>query len=478
MTGAPTIRFVSLLRQNINVAFLIVGIILLSLLYPLVKDWQVYEPKQATPPFFIWVYVIVMGGMFLVTEVKDIVRADVNTPCKLMLLLFIFTAISQLLSVAIGVTWFFCATAYAYAIIRRKFYLPVGTLVLLLAYYLFQVTGLIGSVEMKDGLHTLKQQLPLLALPLAFCCWRPSSSEWRVFLAVSYRFVLVYLSCIILMCILLTQYYDQSVLSAFSFDKFYLKTPYPTLASSFSMLYWTHFTHPTYIFLGIYAIFIAVAIRQYFYREQVISTVEAIYGLVTLSCFAFIAQSRLAMLLIPLTVMIFFLLRSFLLRRKKRLFLVLFVILVGGGIVNSLLSHRFFSYGERMQMREVAMQVIQSHPLTGVRLGSMDNILQAWIETDVQLKHPHNQFLADGMQFGIIGIIFLVLFMVGLIYFAYREKRYVFLLFLLTTLLTMTIESPLVFVRGVYLLAFWFSTFAVMPIRKDDLVLKKYSKTS
>lgn len=222
-------------------------------------------------------------------------------------------------------------------------------------------------------------------------------------------------------------YYGQSILSPFSFDKFYLKTHIPTLASSFCMLHWTHFAHPTYIFLGVFAIFMAVAVRQYFYREQTVSTVEMIYGLVALSCFAFITQSRLAMLFIPLSIMFFFLVRAFFLSQKKKLLFTSFMlIIVGGFIFNGLLSHRFFADGERMQMRDIAMDAINRHPWTGIRLGAMDNILQAQIDTDILLKHPHNQLLADGMQLGIPGMVVLVVFVGGLFYFAYRDRRYDF----------------------------------------------------
>lgn len=469
MSETFSVRFVRLLRQNMNVVFLILGIVVLSLLYPLVKDWQVFDPKKAMPPFFVWIFVIVMGGMTVATGVRTVFLTDSTTFRKLLVISFVVAAVGQLLGFAIGAIWLFCGISYVYAIAQKKFYLPVGILILLVAYYLFQMTGLIGAVETKDALHTLKQRLPLLALPLALCCWRPTRTEWGVFLSFSFRLVLVYLSCIILISLLLTQYFGQSVLSPFSFDKFYLKAHIPMPASSFCMLHWTHFAHPTYIFLGIFAIFMAVAVRQYFYREQTVSTVEMIYGLVALSCFAFITQSRLAMLFIPMSIMFFFLVRAFFLSQKKKLLFVSFIlIIVGGFIFNGLLSHRFFADGERMQMRDIAMNAINRHPLTGIRLGTMDNILQAQIDTDILLKHPHNQLLADGMQLGIPGMVVLVVFVGGLFYFAYRDRRYDFLLFLPAILLIMAVESPLIFVRGAYLLAFWFSVFAVSPTRKKD----------
>lgn len=469
MSETFSVRFVRLLRQNMNVVFLILGILLLSLLYPLVKDCQVFDPKKDTPPFFVWIFVSVMGVFTLATGLRAISRMDATLFRKLLLVSFVAAAVGQFLGFAIGAVWLFSGLAYIYGIVHKKFYLPAGIFILLVAYYLFQATGLIGSAETKDALHTLKQRLPLLGLPLALCCWRPTRTEWGVFLSFSFRLVLVYLSCIILVSLLLNQYYDQSILSPFSFDKFYLKTHIPTLATSFCMLHWTHFAHPTYIFLGIFAIFMAVAVRQYLYREQTVSTVEIIYGLVALSCFAFITQSRLAMLFIPLSIMFFFLVRAFFLSQKKKLLFASFVlIIVGGFIFNGLLSHRFFADGERMQMRDIAMEAIDRHPWTGIRLGTMDNILQAQIDTDILLKHPHNQLLADGMQLGIPGMVVLVVFVGGLFYFAYCDRRYDFLLFLPAILLTMAVESPLIFVRGAYLLAFWFSVFAVSPTRKRD----------
>ena len=179
MSETFSVRFVRLLRQNMNVVFLILGIVVLSLLYPLVIDWQVFDPKKAMPPFFVWIFVIVMGGMTVATGVRTVFLTDSTTFRKLLVISFVVAAVGQLLGFAIGAIWLFCGISYVYAIAQKKFYLPVGILILLVAYYLFQMTGLIGAVETKDALHTLKQRLPLLALPLALCCWRPQQQQTR-----------------------------------------------------------------------------------------------------------------------------------------------------------------------------------------------------------------------------------------------------------------------------------------------------------
>ncbi len=456
-------------RRHAFVFLLVFGVILLSVLYPLVKDWQVLSPHDDAPPYFVWLFVAVMGVIAIAVGVRDVCKIDSTLFRKLILLTLVGAAVSQVLSIAIGCFWIFCAFALAYGITKRSFSLPVGIFWLLAGYYLYQATGLIGAADMKDALHTLKQQLPFLAMPLAFCCWRPTTKEWGAFLSFAFRLLLVYLSAIVLIYLLLTQYYDQSLMSAFSFDKFYLKTSDLRLIASFHMLFWTHFMHPTYIFLALSTVFIAVAVRQYYYGIRVVSTVEMVYGLVLLFSFVLIMQSRLAMIILPLAILLFIVVRSFVAHEKKLMLLIAFLgILVGGAILNSVFSHRFFADGERMQMRELAMETIATNPFTGIRLGSMDNALQARIVSDVIIKHPHNQLLADGMQHGVPGMIVLAVFVGGLFFFAYRKRHYELLLFLPILILTMAVESPLTFIRGAYLLSFWLCLYAVAPGRHSQ----------
>lgn len=476
----------TLFYQNKTVFALICGILVLSLLYPLVKDSEPFDIQKDKPPFFVWIFVIIMGTNTFLRGIINTSQIDNSSLFrKILVVVLTITAVSQILSIGIGGAWLFCATAFAYGIIKKRFCFPATVSILIFCYYLFQITGLIGSTDIHEALHILKQQIPLLALPLAFCCFHPSKKEWDIFLSFSFRLILVYLSSIILIYLLLTQYFGQSPFSAFSFNKFYLNTGYSNIISSFNILFWTHFTHPTYIFMGISAIFIATVTRQFLHKHQIISNIELGYGLICLFCFLFITQSRLSMVSFPLLIALFFIIKAIIKRGKKRFISILTISLCGGSFLfNGIMSSHFFARGTRSEMHKIALETIEQHPFTGIRLGSMGTLLQSHIKTETP-KHPHNQFLSDGMQLGIPGVVILSILFIGLLLIAYKEKRYDFLLFLGVVLLVMSIEAPLLYVRGAYLLGFWLPLFAIVPRnngsierKKDDNCLRKDSLVS
>jgi len=128
----------------------------------------------------------------------------------------------------------------------------------------------------------------------------------------------------------------------------------------------------------------------------------------------------------------------------------------------------FVNDPNRYCLRSAAYEAINQHTWLGTGLGGM----KAYINNDNPLLdilkssevmfihiHPHNQFIGDMMQTGVLGLGIITLLVSTLIYYGIRYKNSLLLMVTVIFLFIMNIEMPLIYLNGIFAFAMYSSFF-------------------
>ncbi|HMU77909.1 MAG: O-antigen ligase family protein [Bacteroidetes bacterium] len=113
-----------------------------------------------------------------------------------------------------------------------------------------------------------------------------------------------------------------------------------------------------------------------------------------------------------------------------------------------------------------AYEVIQRNPLFGVGTGDVKSSLDSmYLKNKFTYAHqnhfnPHNQYLQTGVAFGLTGISLLMLMMLIPLYYAIRNRHYIFIAFQCIFLLNMLTESILERQAGIILFCLFYAIFS------------------
>jgi O-antigen ligase len=131
------------------------------------------------------------------------------------------------------------------------------------------------------------------------------------------------------------------------------------------------------------------------------------------------------------------------------------------------------STSARLHIWRYAAEAIQDNPVIGAGTGDVRDELESVFNKynySFGLKHhlnAHNQFLHTGIALGLVGMLLLLsLFIAGFIG-AFRERNFVYLLFLLIIFLNCLTESLLERQVGILCFCFFNSLYAVLLIRRS-----------
>lgn len=140
----------------------------------------------------------------------------------------------------------------------------------------------------------------------------------------------------------------------------------------------------------------------------------------------------------------------------------------------------------RINLWNAAFTVIKENSIIGTGTGDMqDELVKIYRERKYEraLKdnfNPHNQYLQTTATLGIIGGVLFLLYLMIPFWLAYREKGYLYLLFLSLILMSFLTESVLQTQRGTLFFGFFHTLLAMRLITENgqnkDLELRKLSE--
>jgi O-antigen ligase len=323
---------------------------------------------------------------------------------------------------------------------RKVEVLPFFSYLLVIAF-LVRVAWLASADDFLYGLGRLETEFPLFIIPLIFSMFIVSNQ-------IKALFIRAYV--VTMICIMLYAFFRLGV---------YIKD------APYSFLDYTLF-HLDPVWFWKHSRYFAQNMLTWDYAHYTFTTIMVLYGLQLLTC---LEEKRFG----DKILMIVFLLLTilFLLYTGSRIGLLAFVGLLFVYFISSL---KFFferritvigtliglsvlavsiliKYGEsidpvRYQYASWALDAIADKPILGHGTGSAKAIMhhpEFEKEVGYSVNHPHNQFLSELLQFGILGSLPLLSFLGLSIWYAFVHRNREILLILFTAFLLMITEAPI-----------------------------------
>ena len=132
----------------------------------------------------------------------------------------------------------------------------------------------------------------------------------------------------------------------------------------------------------------------------------------------------------------------------------------------------------RLQIAKSALNIASEHPM-GVGTGMERHYLIEQYKQDFNSRayrfqyNTHNMYLSALVNYGWIGAVIFIVFMLGLLIVAIRDKSWLFTAFVLLLIAVGTTESYLVVHKGVILVAFFLSWQALGVTRTRELPVQR-----
>ena len=342
-----------------------------------------------------------------------------------------------------------------YSLVYRKWIKPDAVMITFFALMVLKYLGILWSVDKTfawqevdaDGMYLL------LLAPIVCIGFRPKAQETMSFITLSFRMFLLLLTLNIATYIIVHRIVGVPFFSFFTFNKGYM-------AFTEHILAWTFFKHPSFI---AWVILLIWGLGAFVWKEnkKLISLMEFfLYG-VLLLCFAFIVQARVVIVAFPLTII---LLIWFSISNKwesnKRIFIEMGILLIGLLSIFFLVKKTtYFSDPIREQLLNKAFNNIHKHPVFGSGYGA-----QKIIAKEIGYYHIHNDFLAFIIDFGIIGFLLFLFWIITVYYKTISTKDNSIIYTLIIFLLLMNTDVLLNFHQGIYILF----PFLIFIIFKDN----------
>ncbi len=144
-------------------------------------------------------------------------------------------------------------------------------------------------------------------------------------------------------------------------------------------------------------------------------------------------------------------------------------------------THGGHSVMQRWMFWQTSLEIIKSHPWTGVGTG---DVMQAYehqyatapttLEKRWQLR-SHNQYLAFAVAFGIPGLLFFLITLIAPMFLLSKQHSFMYVTFLITAMLSMIAEDTLETQAGVTFYAF-FNAFYLFVIREETEVSAPFAE--
>jgi O-antigen ligase len=323
--------------------------------------------------------------------------------------------------------------------------------------FLVRLVWLVKSNDFSYGVKGMETELPLVAVPLVFSLINLNESQRTFYL----RSFAVMAACIMLYSFIqLFEYVNQSPYTFFQYlDIHFVTAQY---YAQLNMLNWNNFAH--YSFLSVIIIYglHALAFNAPMKRQYIL--LVGIYILLAIVFFIFTgSRTGLGLMIVSLfTYCLIWFRKRFSLKISLSLLMGVIILIVIYFISTGLnVKKTLYAYDpQRVQFFVVALDAFKEAPFLGYGTGSQQLIMHD-IEAAERLgfsketyegqfvNHPHNQFLTELIQFGIIGSIPLFIFLITIVRASIRDNNWALLNIMIAMLLFMCTESPINSNKGI-----------------------------
>ena len=337
--------------------------------------------------------------------------------------------------------------AFIYNKSRRFKWQPI--FYVLCAVYLMNVIGLSYTDDFTLGIKRLDTNIVLVLFPVVF--------SMTQFLKKNIILLLwFFVWSVIAFCAFGLLSY-ATIVPEFTWDMVFRDSK---LYASLLMM-WPAHPHPSYL-SSILLMSAPVALYLRYQDDKRITVIETISGILLPIVFTILAGARVGMVIAPVLLCFGYL---FYCKFKP---LLKWGLVIAGIAAVSVMLHLFPKTDDRFvdpiraDLRKTAISAVKEKPVFGWGTGYVEPLIQSeerahnlGIETPYQFNQFHNQYLEDLVQFGIPGILILLVLFGWMLWIGISEKNYLLLSFLTIYVLFCWTESALFVAKGVAPFTFW-----------------------
>ncbi len=363
----------------------------------------------------------------------------------------------------------------------RKFYKPDTLHILFFIYATINALSLFWTNDLKSGFYWLKLQMAFIYFPLAFCLFRPDRKQFDITLISIFRWMIVFAVLSVGSWILQSRALGIPLSEAFVMQKHMFLGIYQPFDIVFA---WSNFYHPTFISI---TLMLGLSIGWYYTLRNKVTGYELAFYIVIVLLMAILTQSRF-MIVAWLLVNILFVVYMLQIKPKLQRVVIVIITLIA---VFALAFYpdkikNFFSDTVRIAHYKAAFEAIEDNQFWGTGLGGMTKYINEnntiyqhikdahiisvignipkneqelstlikGISLDFIGSNPHNQFVGDLMQTGILGLLSILSIIIYVLYLCVRQKNQLLFCFFSIFFLLMLIEMPLMVENGIMCFTF------------------------
>ncbi len=340
--------------------------------------------------------------------------------------------------------------------------------------FLYAILEFIGTISTPKGFRFPEMSYSFYILPLSYSFFR---LEKRIFLRIMkifFRVIFIYIAVSLVYWFF--NYINNDISIA---DWITKKTNINGFPIYEFITKWSNYTHPSYISL---VLFCAIISGFYlFYKNEEsskISFIELIVFIIGCLMLEFVMESRIGILE---SLAIIFLSAMYYIKMKTSYFKLSIIGIVISVIILGFVVEKHFTGMMDDSVRKadytLAINYIKDHPLWGGGYHQQREVLmmQDIKMTDVtrpdgtdKISYTHNQFLGVMVQYGVVGLIVLIILLIALFSYALKSHSYLLQMFMLIYLIFMFIEEPLSVQEGITRFMIFLSFFvAVSEANKE-----------
>lgn len=381
-------------------------------------------------------------------------------------IVLLFTAINFNMQQSFLFSAVFAVIVFYYYSIEKQFYKPNFVSILMMIYFLHLVLSLTWSLNKTEGFSYLGRLTPIFFIPLLFSFFRLDKKDYELILSALFRIATLMAVLSIASWILQSRFYNINLLDGLQFKKVSIGF-YPISQATYA---WSLFKHPTYWSI----LFLTVISAGWYYlnkkdTEFKFQKSELLFTLIAILIITSISASRVMFINFVLinTIGLHYALRH----NKKKLAFSISVVAVAALVVVVFFNDKIMAFvndSNRYCLRSAAYESISQNTWLGTGLGGMkayinnDNPLLVTLRSSEVMSihiHPHNQFIGDAMQTGVLGLSIITLLLSTLFYYGIRYKNSLLLMVTVIFLFIMNIEMPLIYLNGIFAFALYISFF-------------------
>ncbi len=338
-------------------------------------------------------------------------------------------------------------------------------------YFIWQAVTILWTNNTSEAKVYFNRLVPLFSYSFTFLFIQIEEQHYKALIRLFWRVVCI--GCLLTIASLIYEAQRMSIpLSTFlSFGKFEIyRIPI------YDIIYaWNGSPHPTYNALWIIA---GLVCSFYLLDLKSLTAFETVFSWVLIFIVIYVSQSRVGVVAYGV---VFVLGILYLLRRQRKwawsyagAVTILSVILA---LTRMDTIRAFYDDPIRDSLIRVSIDYLHADPWRGCGLGGMtfDYVSSVvgyefkswWPMFDNISFYPHNQFLGDWVQSGIVGLILICTMMVSLFYESIKQRSFIACLYFIVVLIFMQIEMPFHILSGTTIIAFLSCFFLCRQLPKE-----------